>query len=619
MADFRFLHFHAGWVRLACVSGIIALYLMLFFPAYAARGSSAAALSTLPVVAISWFFGLRAGFIAALLAFPVNSLLLNLAGEPGFNTIIQQGGPGSAVLVLVSVIVGRLSDLGKKLEHELTKRQRAEEALRESETKFRLIVETALDAVISMDADGLITTWNPQAEVIFGWLRSEALGHPLAHMIIPPQHREAHRRGLAHFLKTGEAALLNNRFEITALHRKGFEFPVELTITPLQIGGRFIFNAFLRDITERKTAQEKLLSSQKRLQLMIEQTPAVLWTTDMELRLTSSLGAGLEALGLKPNQTVGMTLFDYFQTSDQDFPPITAHDKALKGESVNYEYTWQDCVYQSYLEPLLDTEGNIIGCIGISFDITSHKEAEAQRLQLALEKEKSRLLGELISDLSHDLKTPLSIINTGLYLLEKLTDPEKQRNKIEAIQTQVTRLDKIIEDILTSAKLDRIHELTFKSLDFNRLIQAIERDFTPKAEVKNITLIADQCSEDLIILANEISIQRALVNLVENALNYTPDGGRIVIRSHVQGKSVVIEVQDTGIGIDAADLPHIFDRFYRADQARNTRTGGTGLGLAITRKIVELHGGIIEVESERGKGTIFRMLLPLKPEQPSLS
>ena len=137
-------------------------------------------------------------------------------------------------------------------------RQRAEAELLESEARTRLIVDTALDAVITIDGASRITGWNPQAETIFGWPRQEAIGRFLFDLIIPPRHREAHRQGMAHFLETGEGPVLNTLLEITALQRSGREFPVELSILPIKIGETFNFSAFVRDITERKQREREL-------------------------------------------------------------------------------------------------------------------------------------------------------------------------------------------------------------------------------------------------------------------------------------------------------------------------------------------------------------------------
>jgi PAS domain S-box-containing protein len=137
--------------------------------------------------------------------------------------------------------------------------------LRRSERQLHQVLETAHDAFVSIDAAGLITAWNPQAEVIFGWARSDALGRPLSETVIPPRHREAHRQGLARFLSTGEGPLLERPIDLTALHKDGHEFPVELTISPLKVGAGYVFNAFLRDISDRKHAERELKRSQASL------------------------------------------------------------------------------------------------------------------------------------------------------------------------------------------------------------------------------------------------------------------------------------------------------------------------------------------------------------------
>jgi PAS domain S-box-containing protein len=138
------------------------------------------------------------------------------------------------------------------------KRRRAQEALRASEERTRLIVDTAYDAFIAIDVAGRVTDWNRQAEVIFGWPREEAVGQLLVSMIIPPQYRDAHVRGLSRFLETGEGPVLNSRIEITALHRDGREFPVQITIWPVRVGRTWSFNAFVSDITERRRTEEAL-------------------------------------------------------------------------------------------------------------------------------------------------------------------------------------------------------------------------------------------------------------------------------------------------------------------------------------------------------------------------
>jgi PAS domain S-box-containing protein len=176
-------------------------------------------------------------------------------------------------------------------------RKRAEAALRVNEARTRLILNTALDAVITIDSGGTITGWNPQAEAIFGWSLAEALGRRLSDTIIPLEHREAHERGLKHFLETGEGPMLNRRFEITALRRDGEIFPVELAIAPLQMDSTYTFSAFIRDITERKQAEEALRRLNVELEDRVARRTIELTETNAETRTLYDASRRLTAAG----------------------------------------------------------------------------------------------------------------------------------------------------------------------------------------------------------------------------------------------------------------------------------------------------------------------------------
>jgi formate hydrogenlyase transcriptional activator len=181
----------------------------------------------------------------------------------------------SGALILLRLIpkesAGRrfvaLSQRIDQLSREILKRKQTEETLRASEERTRLIVDTALDAVVTMDAGGLITGWNPQAESSFGWTRAEAIGRRMSETIIPEKHRAAHHQGLRRFLETGQGPVLNKRVEMTALHRSGREFPMELTIAPMRRGPSCLFSAFVRDITERKQAEDEVARLRQQLEL----------------------------------------------------------------------------------------------------------------------------------------------------------------------------------------------------------------------------------------------------------------------------------------------------------------------------------------------------------------
>jgi len=165
---------------------------------------------------------------------------------------------------------------------DVTEQRRAQLALRDSEQRNRLIVESALDAVVTIDDAGAVTGWSPHAETTFGWTRDEALGRPVDQLILPERHRATHREGLARYLATGKAQMLNTRVELDALHRHGHEFPIELSITPVRMGGTVSFTAFVRDITERRLAATRLQTQRDRLHLLEQVTRAISQRQDTE-------------------------------------------------------------------------------------------------------------------------------------------------------------------------------------------------------------------------------------------------------------------------------------------------------------------------------------------------
>ncbi len=154
------------------------------------------------------------------------------------------------------------------------------ETLRQREERRRLILDNAHDSFVAMSADGLITEWNRQAEIAFGWPRAEAVGRVLSETIIPPRFRDDHRRGLARFLATGEGRLLNRVIEVSALRRDGSEFPAEISIAPVRLGEQYLFAAFIRDVTERKRAEEALRESEERYRFLTQSIPQKIFTAN---------------------------------------------------------------------------------------------------------------------------------------------------------------------------------------------------------------------------------------------------------------------------------------------------------------------------------------------------
>jgi PAS domain S-box-containing protein len=195
------------------------------------------------------------------------SVAANLAsiGLQGARLLSEQKHVASELDRRVAQRTAELAGANEDLRQQIADRNRAEDAFRTVERQARAIVDSALDAVVAMDAEGIITDWNKQAEETFGWTRPEALGRRMSETIIPAQYRLLHERGLEQFFKTGQGPVLNRRIEITALRRDGKEFPVELTITPLKSGNTWTFSSFIRDITARKRAEEDLRNAEAEL------------------------------------------------------------------------------------------------------------------------------------------------------------------------------------------------------------------------------------------------------------------------------------------------------------------------------------------------------------------
>lgn len=263
---------------------------------------------------------------------------------------------------------------------------------------------------------------------------------------------------------------------------------------------------------------------------------------------------------------------------------------------------------------LYNGQGDIYRLVGLAEDITERKEMETREQALAVEQGKVRLLREFIRDASHDLKTPLTSIKLKVGLLRRATKPEDITRHLDQLEECADSLNTLIDDLFTLSQLESGVLANFGPQDIQQIVQDVHAAVQPLAASKNVALRLDlHTPEDVQVMGDAVELKRAMTNLMVNAVRYCPKGW-VEVRTRVDGADkVIVEVQDTGIGIDTAELPHIFERFYRAQTAREARIEGTGLGLAIVKAIIDKHGGAIHVESAPGQGTLFRLLLPLAP------
>ncbi len=250
--------------------------------------------------------------------------------------------------------------------------------------------------------------------------------------------------------------------------------------------------------------------------------------------------------------------------------------------------------------------------------LTFNQMADSLVESMAKMKMNDALRRELVANVSHDLRTPLASIQGYLetiFMKEGELDEERRQQFLNIIYQNTTMLNKLVAELFELSKLDaQQHAPTLEPFSLSELAQDTVLDFQPRAEKKGVLLQAD-FSPELPLASGDIAmIERVLTNLIENALHHTPAGGRIALNLKQEGDQIAVEVTDSGQGIAAADLPHIFDRFYRVEKGRTHSggSGGTGLGLAIAQKMIEAHGGQIKVESQEGEGAAFRFALPVQ-------
>jgi signal transduction histidine kinase len=245
-----------------------------------------------------------------------------------------------------------------------------------------------------------------------------------------------------------------------------------------------------------------------------------------------------------------------------------------------------------------------IGELGLSFNQMIDRLREQERLRQ-----------EFIANASHELKTPTMAIGSVVEALQAgaARDPELRDQFLGSLERLVDRQSRLIQDLLDITRLDGGLEREWQAeVNLKRVIEDAVEEIRPQAEKKQIELKNAADTNGLSVAGNPSQLQRALVNLLTNAVNYTSAKGKVDVSVNSQDSRLVeIQISDTGAGIEPADLPHIFDRFYRGDKARTRVGGGTGLGLAITREIIARHHGVVEVVSEVAKGSIFTVRLPL--------
>jgi two-component system, OmpR family, phosphate regulon sensor histidine kinase PhoR len=303
---------------------------------------------------------------------------------------------------------------------------------------------------------------------------------------------------------------------------------------------------------------------------------------------------------------VGVPLLEAVRhaTLDQLIAETLGTGEAMKSElSVADSRTHNERHIEVSAVPIKKADDEMSGAVVLFHDITELKQVDQIRR-------------EFVANVSHELRTPLSILRGYIEVL--LDEPETPREELVRIlsimERHSKRLQRLVHDLLSLAQLESSQAtLELSSVRVDELFSNLIRDWKEKLTAKNLKVIVDLPSEELTFHADGTRLEEVLHNLLDNAVKFSRENGQIHLRATRRGSDMVLSVADYGIGIGKEHLPRIFERFYRADKARSRELGGTGLGLAIVKHIAQLHGGRVEADSELGRGTTIRVVLPETP------
>ncbi len=518
----------------------------------------------------------------------------------------------------------------------ITERKRAEEALHLSEERHRIISAIISDyaSAFRVEKDGtIVLEWSTgSVNRVTGYTMDEyeaTIGSGIYRddETFAEYHPDDRDRVKADVSKTlsgirtdGEYRMFRKNGDIYWVHV--YRYPV-WDETEQRVVRYYSVD---QDITERKEAEEALRRSEERYRIISEMVTDNVFSLqvnpDGSLRQEWVMGSFTKLTGYGEAE-IGTT---YKLYHPDDAARAAADVKAvIAGQAASGEYRiipheGETLWVEIRRFPIWDErEKRVVRFIGAARDITARKQAEAQQLAMRLQSEKLAIARNFLGEVSHDFRTPLSIMKTSLYLVKKSPDPDKRSHHIDTLDSQITHIQRLLEDIFTLTRLDLgAAEFEFGSCNINSVMKDLYAQYQTRAAQNQCEIVLNLDPNLPFVRADRGELMSALRHLMTNALSYTPPGGTIRLETHLNDDCVRIEIRDSGIGINEEDRQHIFERFYRADKARGINTGGTGLGLSIVQRIIEAHNGRVEVESEVGEGSTFSILLPLLIAAPAM-
>lgn len=538
------------------------------------------------------------------------------------------------------------------LMHEnITEHRLAEEALRESEVRYRRLVETSPDSIFLHQA-GCLVFVNPAGCRLLGASAGEQLiGRSIFNFIHPDYHPIVTER-IRQAMTTGQLMpVVEEKF----VRLDGSPLEVEVATSALPINGQPTVQVIARDVTERKrrdrefmaiatiaTALRTAATRDEMIPVIVQQVANLLKAegaalirhepTTGEAVIVYGLGVGADSIGLRIPPGAGIvghviaTGQPYVTQDAEHDPHVFRPDLAnelhalvcapLIAHSQIIGVLWAGSLVSitdeeaRLLVAIADIAANALHRAEVLETLEQHVYDRTRELAEANErlKELDRLKSKFVSDVSHELRTPITSLMLNVELLEH-GKPEKREHYLSVIRQQTARQVQLIEDILNLSRLELSATKTqFAPVKINALIEQAVHVYRSSAEAANLHLEFAVDPAEPVVQGVEGHLSQVVTNLIANAINYTP-AGFVKVSTRVVDREVAIEVRDSGLGIAPEDMPHLFDRFYRGKLTWQVR--GSGLGLAIVKEITEVHHGRVEVDSQAGVGSTFRVYLPV--------
>ena len=476
------------------------------------------------------------------------------------------------------------------------------------ETRFGALLESTPDATLIVNAMGRIVLANSQAARAFAYDPRELIGEPVE-VLLPERFRGTHVGHRSGFSQEPRMRTMGRGLELFGRRRDGYEFPVEISLSPLATDEGVMVMSAVRDITDRKKAEQKFRG-------LLESAPdaMVIVGYDGRIALVNSqlerlFGHSREALlgqsvdVLVPQRLRGHHAQHRAGFFSQPRPRAMGAGLELFGQRAD----GSEFPLEISLSPLETEEGLFVSAA--IRDATERRRFE-QTLQDA-----SRLKSEFLATMSHELRTPLNgIIGFSEFLIDEKAGAlnGQQKEFLTDVLASGRHLLRLINDVLDLSKIEAGKmELAPESFNLVAAVDEVCAVVSPIAQAKAISLLRQVSEEAVTVTLDRHRFMQILYNLLSNALKFTNAGGQVSLSLDREDDVLRLQVRDTGIGICTADLPKLFFEFQQLESGSGRRHDGTGLGLVLTKRLAELHGGSIRAESEVGKGSLFTVKLPL--------